>query len=359
MKKILITMTLLFLSTNACFADGVLDNVLNTVQEINYGVPPSEVAKDYAYQYAQQKANYVQQQNYNVQNSNNQYQNSQYQVSPVNPYQNVNVDNSASQNFLINPFGSFQWDDGVFDVINKLKAMHGVTEIYFSYYNSAKQSINLKNVPKEKLAGVINSYLLKDTAAEAAKYNRQTHSVKIIPSRINSENFVDSNGKTKPYFDHQVTINAKAVFIENTPFEITITFGTNKGVTVYKPSNVIKDSTGYFYPLYMGDITLESSSVLADKTWRQIEQICRNKFSAITNTQSDASTIEDPQSNESDWTVTDKKDNVFSFRYVDNCVLSYSRSSNYSDYLDNLYKQHLIKLESQKYKSVPNSNSQI
>ena len=55
----------------------------------------------------------------------------------------------------------------------------------------------------------------------------------------------------------------------------------------------------------------------------------------------------------------DKNGNYFSFGFDGDCGLSYELSGSYSDYLDNLYNQHLIKIETQKYKSVPNSNSQI
>jgi len=102
MKKILITMTLLFLSMNACFADGgILNNVFNAVQAINYGVSPSAVVQDYAYDYAQQKINNAQQTQ--TQNQNNYYQtpqyqtNTQYPTQQVNPYQNVNADNNTNQ----------------------------------------------------------------------------------------------------------------------------------------------------------------------------------------------------------------------------------------------------------------------
>ncbi len=369
MKKILITLLLVVASTNICFAQGLIDNVLDTVQAVNYGVPPSAIVQDYASQYAQQKIDNAQQ---NTQNQNNyyqpaqyqtntQYQNPQYQASPVNPYQNVNVDNSSNQNFVINPFGTLQWDDGILDVINKLKAMSGVTEIYFSYDGGRNfsQSVNLKNVPKEKLAGAINSYLLKQTAAETIYKKQKDGTIKVIPTKVRSEDFIDATGKARHYFDSQAHIKAKTVFIENTPFEISISFFANKGMVAYKPSNVVKDSTGYFYPLYMKSVNLNSTSALVNNTWRQIEQVCKNKFSALADTQSEASMVEDPQSNTSEWEVTDKKDNSFSFGFDGDCGLSYSRSRNYSDYLDNLYNQHLIKIESQKYKSVPNSNSQI
>lgn len=361
MKKILILLLLFLINTNICFAQGLLDNVLDTVQAVNYGVPPSAIVQDYASQYAKQKIDNAQQ---NTQNRNYyyqpaQYQNPQYQVSPVNPYQNVNVDNYSNQNFVINPFGSLQWDDGVIAVINKLKAMSGVTEIYFSYYGSPNQSVNLKNISNEKLLSVINSYLLKQTAAETIYKKQKDGTIKVISTKIDSEDFIDATGKTRHYFNHQASITAKTVFIENTPFEISIGFFTNKGIAIYKPSNVIKDSTGYFYPLYMKSVNLNSKSALANNTWRQIEQVCKNKFSALADTQSEASMVEDPQSNQSEWEVTDKKDNSFSFGFDGDCGLNYSRSSNYSDYLDNLYNQHLIKIESQKYKSAPNSNSQI
>lgn len=361
MKKTLITLLFLITGANICFAQGLLDNVLDTVQAVNNGVPPSAIVQDYAYQYAQQKTYDAQQQNYNVQYPNTQYQNQQYQATPVNPYQNVNVDNSYNQNFVINPFGSLQWDDGVIDVINKLNAMSGVTEIYFIYDGGRNftQSVNLKNVPKEKLAGTINSYLLKATAAETIYKKQNNGTIKVIPTKIDSDKFVDTTGKTKQYYHFQAHIKAKTVFIENTPFEINIGFSANKGMIVSKPSNVIKDSTGYFYPLYMTSVSLGSTSPLINNTWRQIEQICKNKFSAIADTQSEASMVEDPQSNKSEWEVKDKKGNYFTFGFDGDCGLSYELSGSYSDYLDNLYNQHLINIETQKYKSVPNSNSQI
>lgn len=380
MKKILITMSLLVLSTMPCFADADLVNTMfNAVRAVNYGVSPTAVLRDSAYDYAQQKINNAQQ---NVQPQNNYYQptqyqtntqyqapqyqtNTQYPTQQVNPYQNVNADTNTQQystpaqnlyvenvqsyngSYIIKPFGTFNFDDGVIDVINKLKATPGISEIYFNYdnfYVSPCKTINLKNVPNEKLSSVLNAYLV-----------RQTTDMKTC-KRQKGVTFLDSNGKNRYCYGFPATITAKTVLIENTPFEITITFHSGEGAVIRNPNKVIKDSAGYFYPLFIWDIGLKSSSSLINNNWGKINQLCKNKFSTLINAlpEVERTQIQTTRENYAEWEVNDAKGNSFSFHYDNSCELDYSMDY-YSKYLENLYKEHLKKIESQKYKSVPNS----
>lgn len=365
MKKILILCLLVLLNTNICFADGVLDNVLNSVQAINYGVPPSEVAKDYAYQYAQQQAE-NQQQNYNYQQNqyqNNyyqtpQYQNQQYQDTPVNPYQNVDVDSSANQHsapvqnpyvrysqsyngdFVITPFGNISFYDGLMDVINKLRAMPSVTEIYLDFDKLLSNVVNLKTgnlkyIPQEQLTSVVKAYLAKETA-----------NTKIYP-------FIDKNGKTSYYNDGYAVLKAKTIMLENTPFELSIKFLSNAAMAVHAPNKVLNSNRGC-YPLYVSGVLLSSDSYLTKDNWQKINQACKNKFAVLL---SNLSEVDEVNISEKEWQVHDKYSNIFSFEYDEdrsNCSLSYS-SDNYKNYLDNYYKENLKKIDAKKYNSVPNS----
>jgi len=365
MKKILITLLLVIASSNICFAQGLLDNVLDAAQAINYGVPPSAILRDSAYDYAQQQINNTQQ---NTQNQNNYYQpaqyqnqqyqtNTQYQAPQANPYQNVIINDGSSQdytpaqnpyvqnvqsydgNFVIKPFGAFTYYDGLMDVINKLRAMQGITEIYLAYdgYPHPK-TVNLKNIPSEKLSSVINAYLLKETA------------------NIDSQTFIDKEGKTRYYNYGLAKIEAKTVMIENTPFDITIRLLVNDVMSVHAPNKVFKDTKGRFYPLYITEISLHSNSYLTNSNWQKINLACKNKFATLLN---NVSEVEKNYyaNNETDWQVHDKDSNKFSFAYDEynhKCELSYS-SDNYKKYLNEFNEEHLKKIESQKYKSVPNS----
>ena len=360
MKKILITMTLLILSMNACFAQDLLNNVFNAVQAINYGVSPSAVVQDYAYDYAQQKINNAQQ----TQNQNNYYQptqyqtNTQYPTQQVNPYQNVNADTSTNQysapaqnpyvenmpsyngDFVIKPFGTFTYYDGLMDVINKLRAMQGVTEIYLDYYGLLScteiKTVNLKKIPQEKLSSVINAYLIKQTA-----------DMKNYP-------FVGKDGTKHYSYGGLATVEAKTVMIENTPFDLSIRFLVNDGMTIQAPSKVFRDTRGRYYPLFIKEIYLKSYSPLTKDNWQKINQAHRSKFASILNNLSETDSYEVKEQN---WRIHHKYSNIFSFSYDEynsKCELSYS-SDNYQNYLDEFYKEHLKKIDAQKYKSVPNS----
>ena len=341
MKKILILLLLLLINTNICFAQGLLDNVLDATQAINYGVPPSTVLRDSAYDYAQQQINNAQQ---NSQNQNNYYQpaqyqtNTQYQTPQANPYQNVIINDSNSQdatpaqnsyvenvqsyngNFAIKPFGSFTYYDGLMDVINKLRAMQGVTEIYLTYdgYPHPKTG-NLKNIPSEKLSSVINAYLLREAA------------------NMKSYPFIGKDGKTYYSYAGLAKVEAKTVMIENTPFDFSIRFLVNDGMSVQAPSKVFKDTRGRYYPLFIKEICLNSYSPLVKDNWQRINQAHKNKFAVLLNNLSE---VGEAYVTESKWQVHDKYSNYFSFsydKYNSKCELSYS-SDNYQNYLNEFYK---------------------
>ena len=357
MKKILITMTLLILSAMPCFADADLMNTMfDAVQSINYGVSPTAVLRDSAYDYAQQQIDNAQQ----TQNQNYNYQTPQYQTNTqypqqVNPYQNVNADTSTNQysapvqnpyvqstqapsgNFAITPFGNFTFYDGLMDVINKLYAMNGVIEIYLKYDGYPHPSTgNLKKLPKEKLATTINAYLMRESA--------------------NTENisFIGKDGKTHYYKGGYVEIIAKKVWIEDIPFDFTMRLFANAGMVIHAPNKVIRDSKGFYYPLCVRIISLNTEAPNKISNLQKLNQDLKNKFAILINNWSDAD-----RQNMMDykWNVCDKYLNNFSFGYDaerGSGSLLYT-SEQYGKYLNEVYQENLRRLDSQKYKQGSNS----
>jgi len=326
-----------------------------------------------------QQYGYANNYTYDQQGTQNQYQNyrnASSQQEVVNPYQNMYINSNNTDRYIINPFGSIRWDDSVLEVIEKLKRMQGIENVKIG----GKYPILYNQSP----SAVLNTYFINNTKVVHYNFNPLTGKEGKITLRP-YKNLIDARGNKKKYFDTGVVITASPIIIEGTPFELSASFISNKGVVINKSKNVYQDSTGYIYPLILSNIELTSKSNALKTTHNLIYQICRNKFPQIIEEELkweppsvDFKTGESIRpaikptvdiSNNFDINIKDKAQSSFSFSYNEvnmgdfipqyGLSMTYSKDRSYFEYLNKLYEDYVSNIEAQKYKSTPSLGSEI
>lgn len=364
-KKIFLSILILILNTNICFAKtSGLDKFFQAVNEV------ISYSSNIPYQNSESQNG----QYYNQQNSNIKIQNNPYQVEIISsPYNFKN-----KNNYSINPFGSINWDDNLFDTVMKLKRMQGIKKLEVELSNDKKneasipvfdnknnkwhdlnenKKINLVAVPNNEILLKLNNYLISES-----KYHKHNDK-KIYRTPLS---YRDSKGINKKYLPYDAMIVAGPVYIEQTPFNIQVSFKSCIGLAVYNSNKIFVDSTGVSYPLIITKVELVSYSKALNQTRERISQLCQSKFRFFMDDNFESGRIY--YDDQDTWSVVDQIENQFKFNYSSisaisptnyELSMSYIRNMDFVKYLDELYKKHLSNLEVQRYKSTPNSGSEI
>lgn len=168
----------------------------------------------------------------------------------------------------IEPYGGLSWDDGLFQVIQKLKKMDGITHITWVTHAGGIPPVDLASIttPEELSAAFekriseytstyksdVPLYDYKDAAGNDKKY---------VPDPVQN-----SNPNTLMWDNvMSMEISAEPIILASHPFKLTISFETYPGFAVQHPDRVVQLPTfDAIIPFAITNVLLSSDTNLSD-----------------------------------------------------------------------------------------------
>lgn len=156
----------------------------------------------------------------------------------------------------IEPFGSFQWSNGLNEVVEELNAM-GVDAVVagrepFTLEADTPIGQQLEEKLREKLDGKL-AFSIRD--------------------------FITASGETARYYNESIRFEADGISIYGIPFSMVITLSPFPGFAVEHPEKALKaPETGVYFAHVLTDITLSTTSPTIEENGRKIFEALAEKY---------------------------------------------------------------------------------
>lgn len=167
---------------------------------------------------------------------------------------------------IFEPFGGIKWEDGLFQIVNKLKAFKGIESITLSLSGSdiSLKNINNKNDLVKKLSELLDKY--------SPGYYK-------AGSIIMAESYTGANGKTRKRVLSPPVLVASPIIIAGVPFSLKVNFEYAPGLEVSNFDVVpIETRAGYAFPLVITKTTLSSFSKTLADSGKNVIQVVESKY---------------------------------------------------------------------------------
>lgn len=172
----------------------------------------------------------------------------------------ISVGRGANVSKWILPYGDLLWNDGLFDIITKLKNKEGVNKI---------EIVKVEN--SGRLVFVCDVY---SVASKEELANILTHSIKDglvrIHYDVSVQTFINANGEKSEYVgagddtDVGLRLRASSVSVLGVPCSIVVLFRSLPGYMLVYPEKVLHSNSGWVYPFTISKVLLmEDESVLS------------------------------------------------------------------------------------------------
>lgn len=167
---------------------------------------------------------------------------------------------------IFEPFGGIKWEDGLFQLVSKLKTFNGIEAITFSLSDN---DISLKNIKNK-------DELLKKLSELLDKYSPGYYKAGSI---ILAESYTGANGKTRRRVLNPPVLIASPVMVAGVPFSLKVNFDYAPGLEVSNFEAVpIEKRGGYAFPLVITKITLDSFSETLVDSSKNVVQVVESKY---------------------------------------------------------------------------------
>lgn len=166
----------------------------------------------------------------------------------------------------IEPYGGISWNDGVFQVIQKIKKIEGITTItWVSQHSALINSIDLTTITTpEELSAAIEKTLSESFSK--ISYNRDAFSP-----------YKDASGNDKKYISYTDPIGdeltAGPIILAGHPFSLEVHFKTYPAFAIQYPDQVINlPKEGAVAPLAITSVVLKTDTNLSDEALNAIAE---------------------------------------------------------------------------------------
>ncbi|MDA3898257.1 MAG: hypothetical protein PF482_19145 [Desulfobacteraceae bacterium] len=245
---------------------------------------------------------------------------------------------------LITPFGSLSWEDGFFDTVTKLNKMQSIEKIELV---TKEERENLKGINKDDLNKLFSG-LLENKFGNILK-KKDDYRLKMI-----FDTYKDKNGVDQKYTERiKLTIEAYPILIASTPFKISLIFTSAKGLSVHQPDKVIIEKKwNTAFPLVLTRVVLLSTSPSIADNFKKINALIEKKYGKY-------SVVGLSFGKGLRGQVYDNTGSMFAVESGLSKYLFSYYSEAYIKKLNEIYRQHLGNLESNKIKGKKDMGSDL
>ena len=237
----------------------------------------------------------------------------------------------------IEPFGDFKWDDGLYEIVEKLNRIDGLEEMDLYL---ARASVDLKGIKSRselasKLEALIKKKGLNDPTPKSTMNSNYLHE------------YTDLKGQRKYYVIMNLYIYASPIIIAGVPFKMNIRMEASPGLAVQEKSEkaLFVNDGKIAFASSITQLGLGSNSlVLADKH-RDLDALTIEKFkkyNLVDGTYTKGNDIQDYLSYRDSGEgriMVQSKPTGYGITYM---------SEAFKWEMDSAYDKHLIKLEEEK-----------
>jgi hypothetical protein len=251
---------------------------------------------------------------------------------------------------IIKPFGDLEWDNTIYEVVQKLNKIDGIEEI--GIFDTYGIFIDLKGASLNDLKTKLQDLIEGKYQSHKRKY-RSLPKVGDKDYEFKRKNFLSSqsfkliniDGKDLIYnaTNTSMQIVAFPLNIKGIPFRLEVKFYYNPGVAIAKPNDLIIVSDIFAFPLAIEKISLKSDY---KGSYQEINKIFNDRYGKFNDIQ-----INKRHPIRMDWSqgvcdISDAQGNQLFIstpgnRNVGVYDISYYPNINYSKELGNLYTKHL------------------